>query len=85
MLADHTVSAEHPTREERPVRDVRTLAVSQATLRDAIVGIPGLNEDAVTDFVTTEGHNKVIRMESRLQARLKGLVNKTLGEKLNSV
>lgn len=84
-FADKVVSREPPDEEESPMRVEKTVTVYQATLRDAIAGIHGLIKNAVTDMVTTEGHNVVKWTGNRLQAMLQRLSNKTLDEKLISV
>lgn len=63
----------------------KTVAMSQTTLRDAIVGIPGLNKDAVNTLVTTESQSGVKRTDDHPQAMLQSLVNKKLDDILNSV
>lgn len=55
----HRVSAEHPAEKERSRRSERTLAVSEATLRDAIASIFGLNKDGMTAL-----DNLKVKMES---------------------
>lgn len=55
VLADHVVSEEHLAKEKQPMHAEVPEKMSQATLSDAITGIIGLVEDAVTAFVTHEG------------------------------
>lgn len=83
--AAHVVSEEHPAYEEHPMRAEWTTIVVQATLRDAITGIPGLSEDDVTAFVILEVQNRAKRADNKVQAMLQGLLNKEIDEKLKSV
>lgn len=53
-LANHAVSKKSPTEKERPMRAKMVVPVSQATFRNAVAGISGFNEDAVTELVTQE-------------------------------
>lgn len=84
-LADQAVTERHPCEEEGPMRAERTVTVSQTTLRDSIVDIPGLIEEVVTDLVTPKSHDGLKRTDTQLQAMLQGLINKTIDKNLDSV
>lgn len=84
-LADHVVFKEHLAKEKQLMCAVWQVTVSQAALRDIIVCITRMIEDAMTTFVTHREHNGVKRADSRLQAMSQGLGNKALYEKLNTV
>lgn len=84
-FVDHVLCEEHTAEEEQPIRAERVVLVRQTTLRDAIVGILGLMEDAVTAFVSTESQNGVKMADSLLKDMIQRLLNKTLDEKQNSV
>lgn len=84
-LADHVVSTEHPADVEHPIQVERPVFVNQATSSDAIAGISGLIEYAVSAMITPVGLRDVKRTDDRLQAMPQGLVKKKLDEKLNCV
>lgn len=48
----------------------KTVIVSQATLKDTILGMHGLIEDAVTTVVITKSHNGVKSTDNPPQAML---------------
>lgn len=69
-LADHVISEEHATEEERPMRAERAVSASQVTVRNSIAGITGLIEDLVNILLTIGGHIGVKRDENGLQPML---------------
>lgn len=82
-LTDHLVSEEHLVEEVHLTQAERTVILSQLSLRDGIPVIPALKQNAVTNFLTTEGDNGLKSADSQRQAMLKVLFNKMLDEKLN--
>lgn len=83
--ADQVVFEEHVVEEECPMLAETMVAVSQTTLRDAIAGILGFVEEAVTALVSPEGHSGVKRAYNGVQAMLQRPVNKMHDRRLNSV
>lgn len=59
--------------------------MSQANLTDAIPGIPGLIESAVTALIIPEGHNGIVTTNNRIEVMLQGLVNKAIDKKVRSI
>lgn len=57
-VSDHVVSDEHLADEKRAMCVASAVRASLAALRDAIVGILGLNEDAVNALVTSKATMK---------------------------
>lgn len=84
-LADHVLSSEDLSKEERPMCAERTENVSQITLKVAIASIFALVEDAVNALVSPGNHNGVSRTDNRREAMPQGLVRKAIAYKLRSV
>lgn len=70
FLSVHVRSEDHSLEEERPMRTERAVTVSHRAFKYTIAGLPGLTEDAVTAWVTPEGHNGLKWTENRVQAML---------------
>lgn len=79
-ITKHVVTKELPANKERPMRAKSTAFVIQATFRDAMVGSPGLVEDAETALVTFKDHNGITRTENWPLAMLQGLFNETIDQ-----
>lgn len=67
------------------MRIEETATVRQATMKDAIVGISGLIENAMTALITSEGHSRIAKTANCLEAMLWGLFNKAIDQKLRFV
>lgn len=85
VFESHVVSKGHPAKEGHLIWAESTVAEWEGVLMDAIVCISDLIKEAVTALVTLKGHNETAGTASRLEIISKGLFNKTVNEKLDSV
>lgn len=57
----------------------------QAILRESIAGVPGIIEDTVTALAVGGGQKRISRSDSQIKARLLGLFNKSIDDKMRLV
>lgn len=70
VFSDYVRCNDQSAKKERSVRAERIESMCQFTLKDCIVGIPGLIENFVTAFITAGDYYEILRTDNRLVAML---------------